>query len=469
MADQVGPEEAIEQDGVVIEDEDEDEDEDDPLDHGDNMHFMMRILIHRDEEVYDPIPQDWHPNAWTLDYKPPVFPFNLSPTWLCVSLIALVIAVHLEIDTGWLLKGGYLHWAVRVLFRTSMTLIIAVFSTLCFEVLGGWMDMQRDNMLERFQRMVEEYIVRHWRWGELDPDDGEPARNADGEIEWIHDDYWLREPVRNAVVGLLGLLYNFTVLNALQGIYTGLLAILDWVIVPVLGLFSTGLANFVIRIPFIFTLPTPGQFGLDSPTDLLHEYGAPIAIQIWLAVFFWLLTFLYAAKSNGSTQRGFSYDDPAYQIIFSLCRATAMHIIAYTSYQLTCMLLVGLHYTRLGGAKYEPLVDPQIIGHYPSPGSAALLLLCTWFVNHACVLGVRLLSGFWTHYIVWLSYFTWEGADPQWQLFIPYMRQDMNLWDPDKRVLPRAVMTALFGLQSSWPARLRLSNNRGVDETVLRV
>ncbi|KAI1633124.1 hypothetical protein F4809DRAFT_655414 [Biscogniauxia mediterranea] len=450
--------------------DDESSPEDD-IDHGEFWHRLFRFIVHRDELVLDAEVGAYDESLWTDLIKHAPFPFNLDSTWYCGLLIVAVLAVHLELDAQWLLRSGYLHYALRVLSKATSALVLALLSTLAYECIGSTIDVFRADYLGHCrQKLLRHLILRHG-WGEVNAN-GEPALDNDGNFLWIRDPTHLREPVRQALVEILLLLINYCLSFTSEVFCWFFRLVLSWVLVPLLQALSPAAAAIISRLSAMFVLPTPDPDILVDSGTLFWEYGVPAVIQLWMTVFLWLLVFLFMAKSEWMAMTGRGRFDPKYMLYFHLLRASAMHLLAYTAYQIVCACVVGINYFSYApfrhiGSSINRLVTPGTSQYHGSIGAAILLLVMHYVLRRSCSLGVRLVARFWTPFVVWRSEKTELGTDITWPVWVTFMENDFQILNPDTKVLPRVVMTALFGLKSSWPARFRLST--AVDEVNLQI
>ncbi|KAI0602945.1 hypothetical protein F4775DRAFT_5304 [Biscogniauxia sp. FL1348] len=454
---------------------DNDDDESSPgddIDHGEFWHRLFRFIVHRDELVLDAEVGTYDESLWTDLVKHAPFPFNLDATWYCGLVLAGVLAVHAELDAQWLLRSGALHYALRTLSRAGATLALALLSTLAYECAGSTVDVFREDYLGHCRQKVLRYLVRRRGWGEVNAD-GEPALDNDGNFLWIRDPTHLREPARQALVAALLLLVNYCLSFTSEVFCWFVRLVLRWVCVPLLQALSPpAAAGVVARLSALLVLPTPDPDSLVDSRTLFWEYGVQAVVQLWMTVFLWLLVFLFMAKSEWMAMTGRGRFDPKYMLYFHLLRASAMHLLAYTAYQVVCACVVAINYYSYApfrhiGSSITKLVTPGTSQYHGSVGAAVLLLFAHYVLQRACSLGVHLVARLWTPFVVWRSEKTELGTDITWPVWVAFMENDFQILNPDTKVLPRVVMTALFGLKSSWPARFRLST--AVDEVNLHI
>ncbi|KAI1497543.1 hypothetical protein F5X99DRAFT_421307 [Biscogniauxia marginata] len=439
------------------------------IDHGEDWHWLFRQVVHRGEMVWDANVPPYHPDTWTDLVKRAPYPFNLDATWYCGLLILLTLAVHVELDVQWLLRNRYLYYAIRVLIRAFWVLALSAFSTFSYEVVGNIIDQHREDQMNFIEGFIYRRLIVHHGWGEVDQE-GNPALN-NGELIWIRDPTNTRAPIRRALVGISQLCFNYCGSVSIQIINRLIRYMRIWGFIPVVRFFSTTLALMFASMPPINEPPTPDQNRLLDPKTLFWEYGIPALLQLLMSVFLWLQVFLYMSKAEWMAMVGRGRYDPKFMLYYNLTRATAMHLLAYTAYQITCACVVGINYSNYVFLNdFDPSIDKLVplgtSNFYGNIGPAIILLVVHWLLQRACSLGVRKFSRLWGPIIIWFSEKTEFGVETSWNTWFNLMEQDFQILDLNTKVLSRVVMTAFFGLKSSWPARFRLSVV--VDEVNLR-
>jgi hypothetical protein len=428
------------------------------------------------------------------------FPFNLDAHWYCAFLLLSVIAVHIGVfETGWLLENDRAHWLGRVLGRSFLTLGIAMASTVTFE-LGG---QYTGRKIEVFRQKSRKFVARVWfmiflRWGEAD-EEGHPILDNDEEegvqFAWLRVEAVRSAPIREFFCGVVVVYvvdYCLMLSSALGVRFLVLFA--ENVLVPGLEFFFAVPGDFLVALPAWFALPTPGlgfwtetrNLDLSGTTQiqilrtLWFEHGVPIVVQFSLIIFLWLLWLLFLAQAERWALYGWRVEDPKMALIAHLVRATSMHLIAYTAYQMVCGIVVTLKiFTIMSPLPLQPhwyyyyntntditlVIDgpvfPLLSKIVPQGKvlAAALLLFLHWLLRASCrFLVLNFAEPLFTPYLVWCTRFTKEGARSMWPALTHPLTREMDVLDPRKRVVSRVVMTALFGLDSSWPARYHLSN-----------
>ncbi|KAI0486678.1 hypothetical protein F4859DRAFT_309891 [Xylaria cf. heliscus] len=434
-------------------------------------HYLLRwhrwynLLVHRGEDVGVRMTDRYTRFFVTNAIRPAPFPLNISETWYCSTLIALVLFVHDGIDEGRLFEKAspYLHWGGRVLGRVLLTVGAAMLSTLSFEVLGSILGKILTIFTMVIENSVSIILITRWHWGEVDQD-GEPLRQGDGDFIWIRDGAYPREAIRETLQGLAILVFDYLVTLFLTVGNKLIPRLLERFLGPALNFLFSIPVDFIPRLlPWLF-LPTPGLDDVQDPRKMWVEYGVPAVIQFWVVVFLWLLKILYMAKAERLAMQGWRTVDPKMAMMWNLARATAMHLIAYTAYQLVCGIIVAIKSKLPLESQYLTIVDGPIVPFLRrvTPNgrlfAAALLFFFHWILRACSVLAVRLARPFWMPYILWQTRYSANGADIHWPMFVDHLADDVSLLDTKKRVTSRVAMTALFGLRSSWPARFHLSS-----------
>ncbi|KAJ2999175.1 hypothetical protein NUW58_g82 [Xylaria curta] len=428
-------------------------------------HQWYNFIIHRGEDIAPrrtpPYTQDFVTNI----IRPVPFPLDISETWYCATLIAAIIVIHGSVDENLLFKKAdpYIRWGGRVLGRVLVTVGAAVLSTLSFEIIGNILSQVFSKATMRIRDQVSAILVKRLHWGEVGQD-GEPLRDEDNNFIWIQDTTYPREIIRETLQGLAILATDYSVTLFLAMGNQLVEPCVARIVGPVLYFFFSIPVDFVLKLPSRLSLPTPGLDKIRDPRTLWFEYGVPAVIQFGVIIFLWLLKILYMAKAERLAMQGWRVIDPQMTIVWHLIRATAMHLIAYTAYQLVCGIIVAMRSELPQRGWYITIVDSPIVPFLVriTPNgkifAAALLFFFHWLLRVASVLGVRLARGLWMPYILWQTRYSRDGAWTYWPLFVESLADDMSVLDPTKRVTSRVAMTAIFGLRSSWPARFHLSN-----------
>ncbi|KAI4868786.1 hypothetical protein F4820DRAFT_408732 [Hypoxylon rubiginosum] len=394
-----------------------------------------QIIVHRNAGIQEIIPRGHPDETWTLSARSPPFPLNLDATWYCAALLGLILIIHCELDTSWLLRHGYRHYFMRISTKAVLTVALSFASTMAYEILGNLHEMFREGLEFRLRAEA---------------------------VRLLRDRAHLGGAIVEAASNTIALHFQFVALMASSVFGYAGPAALVWFVAWI----STNLADFISNLSTIFALPTPGTDGILGFKTLFWEFGVPAYFQVCTAALLYLFVFLFMTRAEKPLILERGGLDPFSKLAFELLRATAMHLLAYTAYQLVCICVVATKDFLLAGHTYDPSIDdPQVLRSNAqlAPGAGMLVLAAHWLVKRSCRLCVRLIWPLWVPYMVWLSIKTECATLDYWVLFEYLLDEDMEVLNPDKRVIARATMTALFGLKSSWPARMRLSTAEGVD------
>ncbi|KAI1823541.1 hypothetical protein F4861DRAFT_313377 [Xylaria intraflava] len=467
MADENAPRNIRVPDLDEVEQDDDDDDPSPPEDLARYLYkwrFWYNIIVHRRENI---IP--FRTCGYTLDYvtdevRPAPFPFNLTETSYCGALLALTVTIHDGIHSGWLFGSGYPYilWVGRVVGRVLLTVGAAVLSTLGFEIVGGLATKIFQRFTAEFEDWLARLLIKRFDWGEVDAD-GEPMRDDDGDFIWLQDSTHRREAIRNSLQGMLILALDYLVMLLLASGNDLIQPFVERILGPSLYFFFSIPVNFIPGLLSHLVLPTPGHDDTQGARTLWFEYGVPIVLQFQVLVFFWLLKILYMAKAERLGLQGWRFTDPKMALVWQLIRATAMHLLAYTAYQLVCSIVTALKPVFPRGSKYKAFIDGPLVPFLrriiPEGKffAAALLFLFHWLFRVTSLISVRLARPLWMPYLLWQTRYSRAGAGECWPLFVESLEKDFTVLDSSKRVLSRVLMTALFGLKSSWPARFKLS------------
>ncbi|KAI0416636.1 hypothetical protein F5X98DRAFT_343082 [Xylaria grammica] len=430
-------------------------------------HHWYNIIVHRGADVAPRVMPAYTIDFVTDDIRPAPYLqlLDISETWYCGTLIALIIAAHHGAHKGWLFETAYPYpqWIGRVLGRVILTVGAALLSTLSFEIVGSLSTTTFLAAVTRIEDWVSAFLIKRLRWGEVGAN-GEPARDEANNFIWFLDPTNRRQVIREALQGLAIFAFDYlaTLLLEIGNQLTQISA--ERILGPILYFFFSLPVNFVPKLLSCLSLPTPGLDMSQDPRTLWFEYGVPIIIQFGLLVFLWLLKILFMAKAERLAMRGWRFIDPQMTIYWHLIRATAMHLLAYTAYQLVCGSIAAMESGWPRGSWYITVIDGPVVpflGKIIPNGkifAAALLFFFHWLLRTASVLSVRLTESLWEPYILWQTRYSVNGARTYWPLFVESLAEDLSMLDPTKRVTSRVAMTAMFGLRSSWPARFHLSN-----------
>lgn len=402
-------------------------------------HYWYTIIVHSGVHVRPYVAAEYMHQHMSKETRPAPFPLNIEETWYCGLLILLIVGGHIGADEGWLFEKVYpqAQWVGRVAGRVLLTLGAAVLSTFSFEVAGGILIKKFNDAGAWIREGVSLSVTR----------------NTELQV-YLYDTF----------EGMAVMLFDFL---AFSFVNTGNRLIepcVEKIISPALYFFFSIPVNFIpTALKWLF-LPTPGLDEVQDLRTLWFEYGVPIVIQFWLTVLLWLLWILYMAKAERLALQGWRAVDPKLTLTWQLIRATAAHLIAYTAYQLVCGSIAGIRSALPTGSDHLTILDGPIVpflGKVIPEGNivAAVMLLFThWLLRAAGLLAVRLSRFFWIPFILWQTQYSQYGAEAYWGSFVEFLMHDSTTPQARKRVTSRALMTAIFGLKSSWPARFNLSS-----------
>ncbi|KAI1426051.1 hypothetical protein F5Y12DRAFT_794793 [Xylaria sp. FL1777] len=433
--------------------------------HLDYWTYWYNLIVHRGANIIPAVNPPYTIDLVTNDVRPAPFSRDIDETWSCTAFLVLVVAVHHGVDTGWLFEEGYPYppWVGRVLGRVLLTVGAAVLSTLSFEIAGSLLGIQFLMASQKMEDRIAVLLIKRFHWAQLD-EDGEPLRDAHQNFLWFTDPTNRRESIRETLQGLAIITIDYFATFFIELSNQLIQISVERVISPVLSFFFAIPVDFIPKLLSWLCLPTPGSDEISDPRTLWFEYGVPIVIQFCLLVLLWLLEILYMAKAEKWAMKGWRFVDPQMTLVWQLIRATAMHLLAYTAYQLACGCIVAMTSVLPQNSWYITVINGPIVpflGKIMPNGrifAAALLLFFHWLLRAASILAVIHAKQFWMPYILWQTRFSVGGAGRHWVLSVEDLVNDFTLLDPTKRVTSRVAMTAVFGLRSSWPARFQLSS-----------
>ncbi|KAI0835633.1 hypothetical protein F5Y06DRAFT_299461 [Hypoxylon sp. FL0890] len=429
---------------------------------GAHWELLWQLIVHRNEDVQEAEPPDYPDEAWTLDEKHAPFPFNLEPTWYCATLLILILAIHSELDTKWLLHHGYRHYIIRVSSRTIFTVALSFSSTLLFEVIGNMFDLALEATESEVVRFIDFAFITLLRWRPVDDQEHPPW--GDHDFGFYPGATSLFRLIRQIVGGIIVMLWYYPFIIIPWSSFIGSF------FVSLAALVSTDLANWVSNLSPTFMLPTPGTGEISDSRTLVSEFGVPALFQVWAAAFLYLCVFLFMSRAETPIILKQGGQDQFSKLAFQLLRATAMHLLAYTAYQMVFLCFTATQLPLLLEMIPKPVIKDQLLirvirklGVEFSPVAGALIIGAHSLVKSVCRLFVAFWWPLWVPYIVWLSIKTEASTWRNWIIYVSLLNQDMDVLNPDKRVTTRAIMTTLFSLKSSWPVRMRLSSVPGIN------
>ncbi|KAI1811495.1 hypothetical protein GGS20DRAFT_562692 [Poronia punctata] len=409
-------------------------------------HPVYTSIVHRSEAVTLRRPPLYPPGYAIPTHlsNPAPFPFNLDPTTNCSLLLLFVLLLHSSLQTGHLFQQTPLLF--HILSRVTITFLASILSTFLFEILGELLTQRLQTLSQKIRDIVSEFLVRRFEWGDLDQDNN-PVREDDegGDIVLRADPAFLHEPVREAVSG-------------------GIILTIHYLTTLLLRLFNDLISIHLSHPLLTLSLPLPPESSTTSQTTTttsLLENLLPLLIQSTILLpLLWLTFSLFLARAERFAlpgQYGHAIDDPKSSLFAHLVRATTMHLIAYTAYQAVVLVTPSI-YPRI--PSFLKMNSPFLSKLFPkaSPLPAVLIFFLHYFLRHLSSFIAKNARGIFIPYLRWFTPLTEDGATSLWPALIHPLDEEMNVLDPGKRVISRVVMTALFGLESSWPARYHLSN-----------
>lgn len=431
-------------------DERNDEDEVEGLVH---LRDLLIILQHNGGEFDDRILPDEFipPEAYSLRPKFPPLLLNLNSAWYLAACFAVLLAVHLELDTAWLLQRGYLHLACRVVSNATATVAIAVVSTVVYDILGACAEFAR----RQFFRLIGEFMELQWRKLESTNERGLRVRPWYFPRE-VSD--FLSSITLTSIDYVVFVL--FVVIKTLGGRFLG------WVSVyaeSMMWLFSD---DFFARTLSTAVVSVPGMQEPAGPNPLVWEFLPQVLLQTLAAATFYLIGFLFSVKAEESVIFREHHRDVLSLCIYFLLRAAAAHTMTGTTYQLVTIALASVE-TNPG---YHKLLNLLPSWRFPVRGTLRFLLgrisvtaICRnvlasllLYLSHVlvgllCRVAIIALWPFWRPYVAWLTYFNNYGL----AMFYPVLKETLV---EDTSIThwiykQRALMTFFFGVGSSWPTR----------------
>ncbi|KAL7626442.1 hypothetical protein AAE478_003214 [Parahypoxylon ruwenzoriense] len=431
-------------------------------DENDGWNTLWHIIVHRAAPVLDAPPPAYPPGFWTLDRKNSPFPFNLEAVWYCTAIIVLVLVLIRGIEETWLFRHGYLHYYMRILSRIFITVAASVFSTLWFEVFGNVHQLLRENITERILFAVDVRLIERLGWGPVNGQ-GRAIRDADGFFLFHRDPAYI-QLAREFSGSIMIAIFDYVTVVAGSLVYYFASTAASYALVSIVVFVFPGLGSYISDMSAAITIPKPDPEAGMSPRDIFWEFGPPAYFQVWIAAFLYLGVFLFMTRSERPVILGRRTLDPFSKLVFHLLRATCMHLLAYTAYQIVWICVVIMETSPTAKVIYGFLRNFHFANDYQYIMVTALLLMIAhWLVKTFCKLFVRLSWRFWVPYIVWLSIKTKRGILVNWGVYRRFMEDDFEIFNPGNRVTTRLVMTLVCGLRSSWPTRMKLSTVEGID------
>lgn len=383
------------------------------------------------------IPED----TWSLDPKP--LPFflsfflNLESTWYLAVSLALLLAVHLELDTSYLQQAGYWSYAGRILSGVAVPVAFAVLSMAMYDVFGVSLAFLRKHCWVLVRRHVA-------------------ARYQGRHQPWYFPQEILDFAVSSAQVLADGGLIVIVVL--LKGVGLALFELLTGYAKDT----NTALADEYLARSWQTSVSklAPEVYGGSIFDVIICEVAPQFILQICIASSLYWISILLQIKSQESLVFGGRRLDPLYSLLSALVSAVALHLMSGTAYQgfhLVFGLLsmtplqpvlewtLSFEFTRLFGFRrgIKSTVFPGVIV------KASLLYGAHNVVGFACQAMTMVLWPLWRPYLALLTIFVEthiQAGYPEWREII-----NRNIQRVHQRHYIRAAMTLLFGAISSWP------------------
>lgn len=400
------------------------------------------LLVHDGVVPNDRLPDDFQivPGAWSPFPKPLPFPLSLESTWYLAACLVILLAVHLELDTSWLLGRGYFQWAGRIISGVSITVAIAVLSMVLYDVLGTTVS-----------------FFKRWIWGLALNAMTQYWRTWDGNRPW-----YLPDELFHFVASGAQILYDLGLIISLVILKTLALRFFGWATVYGEGI-STALSDEFLIASWAKTATTlaPELYGKSIFKALIWEVLPQLILQIGTASFLYFVVLWGEVKTMEPVIFGARRRDSAYTIFYNLVRAIALHILSNTAYQMStlCILIFAIIHSQHWPNMYIPLESYWPRGlisgvgttYFGSIAGAAVLYGAHVLVAFSCWFLTLAAWPFWRPYIAWLTLFVEPHIEAAWPEYRQTMEQDTQL--VHRRYYLRALMTLLFGSWSSWPMR----------------
>ncbi|OTB07271.1 hypothetical protein M426DRAFT_8999 [Hypoxylon sp. CI-4A] len=430
----------------------------DPEDDWIDWESVWRIIIHR-FEAEDEGPDEYPAGTINLDYKDPPFPFNLDATWYCAGTIAVLFLVHIELDTEWLLRTGYRSWLIQIAYRAMKVVVVSFVSTLLYEVIGNVLDVTREGLNGEVNDFLNNLLGKRLGWARLD-DEGEPLYDPyRQDLRWKPN---YRATIHDFATFVLNLAWNFVVVFLPQIILT---------FGPPTKYLPYGPWKLASAAYSFFSVPVPSpdtMYGFGDIGEAFYEFGLPALFQLFIAMIVYMTVLLFWSTADNKRLAGRRRDrDSMHMLIGDLCRAFTMHIIAYTAYQFVYIIAHStLTHWHIGRTYVIAMpIQHRVRRFQISPTLGPLIWGAHYIIRQPCK---YLTPYFWAvsiYYIMWLSVKEKAALNQDWNNHYRYwIYRDFAVNNQNNRVWAKAVMTSLFGLQSSWPMRMRLSNRADEDD-----
>ena len=409
---------------------------------------LLIILQHNGEDVDDTIPPGFiiDPDEYSFGRKPPPLILNLDSTWYLAACLAALLAIHLELDTSWMLNHGYLHYICRIISNVTATVAIALVSTIIYDVLGALVEFIRRKLTQQISEQLQQCLN---------------FTNEQGLRPW-----YLPREVLDFISSAILSQYDFLFIISIAALNTcgwRLLGSISHKMETMLWLFSD---DFFARTLSTSVMSAPGTNEPATLGSLAWEIFPQALLQVIAAAGLCSLSFLFSLKAEEPIIFGANRKEASKLCIFFLLRAAAAHTMTGTTYQLVNTSLAIIermteYSQRLGlqlpwGLHVRGVL--RIILDQISPAGICHNLLASLLlygfhvvVGLCCRMATIALWPLWRPFITWLTYFNRHGVSMSWPVYEEIMTEDTSIthWIYKER----AIMTLLFGTRSSWPIR----------------
>ncbi|KAK7753491.1 hypothetical protein SLS62_004566 [Diatrype stigma] len=381
-------------------------------------------------------------HTWTLDPKP--LPFfvnfflNIESTWYLAACLAILLAVHLELDTSYLQQAGYWSYTARMLSGVAVPVAFAVLSMVMYDVFGvGLAFLRKQTWVIIRRHIAARYQGRHQPW------------------------YFFPFEILEFAASSAEVLADFSAIVLIVLLKAGGLAIFE-ILTGYSKDTNTALADEYLAASWYTSVVklAPEVYGGSIFNVIVCEVVPQFLLQICIASSLYWISILLLVKSQESLIFGGRRPEPFYSLLSALASATALHLMsgtAYQSFHLAFGLLsmtslqpwlewtLSFEFTRLFGFRrgFRSNVFPGVVV------KALLLYVAHNIVAFACQ---AMTTAFWPLWRPCLAYLTVfvethiQAAYPEWQQIMSRSIQRVH-----RRHYIRAAMTLLFGAISSWP------------------
>ncbi|KAI1384828.1 uncharacterized protein F4822DRAFT_446021 [Hypoxylon trugodes] len=379
------------------------------------------------------------------------FPFNLSLTWYCGAVLAIILFGTFEIDTQWLRESGFPIWLQTILSAVLAAVIESFANTFVLEVVFNVLNLIREDAVRNVGEFIQGQLATRLGWGRFhQPED------AHGDIPPPVE---VRLDIVEGIDATAAVAFNFWT-------FTMTYPVIFEAIQYLTGSSLTQLAS-----PLITRTELPGPN--DWIPNFYRDRTIILILQIFIAAFIHLNVYLLMSRAENPTIQRRETKDKFLTLSAHLLRAVASHLLANTAHQITYMTV---HEVTCALREYDrrPIDTFNLFVNHPymkafipnfSPFSAWMLIGFHLLVKSSCKWIVQTAWPFWAPYIEWFSLKKLTVINYDWQrTYSVLLNRDMLIDLPGNRVWARILTTAMLGLESSWPVRMRLSTLNRVDE-----